>query len=778
MKSQTPQTAAPNAQKVAWTTQASHAQVSQTPRKPEIRNTQKRGAKIGIRGFIIGCFLFLLFVFGVIGVGLYYIIQNPEEVGGNINIDTVKQGLQIFAVLFFWFLFFLGFGMIVVNAYRLSTKKEWSKVPNVFGLLLAIFIVGGSLGGGVVVLQNINNIAWSDSPRTSNIILAKVPTKVGPRYLHNSPGLQVIAPVSMTFELNRTVFDRTMLNTIQGNEIQRVALDCGNEQVINADLNSYQFAWSCLLTKKGNYPVQLIVTHVDRTNGVQQETVIPTGNLPVTSELSLSTSQGEYTLNDAKTEINVGKAPTKVLFDANKIFEDYGIAEYQIDWDIEGDGIWDKTDDVSFAHNYKKPGIMTLYYTITGLGEYVYQVNFRVGQNEVPICEITPQLIQDTTYNLPIACDDLGTPIVEYNYEIINIDRERTVTTEKTKRPTMRYTFTQWGDYVIRLTYLTNEGKKWFYESETISVGKVIHDVDYTISYKWVNDNDYQRVTQWGEGDVFSQEWNLVLTTLPVVLKVEIGAISPITNNTKSQVLFNGEPILSTDDKTFTFEVTTQGDQKLEIQVTESDDEEQATNILIPVILDQAQIIGSLEAIGGTVGFDPFEARFDATTTTLTDPEDEIIYFTWDFGDGEVKKNTSQGTIKHTYIYDLEKENGEYMPSVTIKTKKWLEETIQLENPILVKKRSIKATIRSDSHISQIAGRGETITLSLTTDGDPSTIIWDFGDGNTLECNGRSCLEPTINYEEAGEYTIKADITFSDGNETITDGLKMIIEDE
>jgi hypothetical protein len=31
------------------------------------------------------------------------------------------------------------------------------------------------------------------------------------------------------------------------------------------------------------------------------------------------------------------------------------------------------------------------------------------------------------------------------------------------------------------------------------------------------------------------------------------------------------------------------------------------------------------------VGISPFKVKFDASATTLTDPEDKIVYFSWDF---------------------------------------------------------------------------------------------------------------------------------------------------
>jgi len=36
------------------------------------------------------------------------------------------------------------------------------------------------------------------------------------------------------------------------------------------------------------------------------------------------------------------------------------------------------------------------------------------------------------------------------------------------------------------------------------------------------------------------------------------------------------------------------------------------------------------------------EVDFDASTSAANEAGDEILYFSWDFGDGQVYKNTSQ----------------------------------------------------------------------------------------------------------------------------------------
>ena len=147
-------------------------------------------------------------------------------------------------------------------------------------------------------------------------------------------------------------------------------------------------------------------------------------------------------------------------------------------------------------------------------------------------------------------------------------------------------------------------------------------------------------------------------------------------------------------------------------------------------------IIGKLVVRPDTIGTDPFTVTFDASTTVINDPTDEIVYFTWDFGDGSgnIKRNVSQSVMTHVYRYDTVNENGEYMPILTIKTKKGREISISPENKIIVKKATATLAIHLDSHPAQLAMVGDRVNMSLELNGVPTTIQWDFGNGNTLEC--------------------------------------------
>jgi hypothetical protein len=104
-----------------------------------------------------------------------------------------------------------------------------------------------------------------------------------------------------------------------------------------------------------------------------------------------------------------------------------------------------------------------------------------------------------------------------------------------------------------------------------------------------------------------------------------------------------------------------------------------------------------------SVGTSPFAVKFDASTTTINDPQDQIVYFSWDFGDGDVKPNLSQSIIDHIYNYDFDNENGIFYPKVTIKTKKGRELVVGSDTMILVKKPTVTVDINLDSHPAQVA---------------------------------------------------------------------------
>jgi len=162
----------------------------------------------------------------------------------------------------------------------------------------------------------------------------------------------------------------------------------------------------------------------------------------------------------------------------------------------------------------------------------------------------------------------------------------------------------------------------------------------------------------------------LIVTEIPTVLRLRINQVIPNPPGISKRVFFNDRAVISSDGTTFEFTVT-EADTNTILLVVEDPNNGNKTEISLPVRVDREDIIGVLLIRPDTVGTDPFEVTFDASTTILNDPTDEIVSFSWDFGDGtEPKIDFSESIITHTYRYDTKNENGTFTPVVTIKTKK------------------------------------------------------------------------------------------------------------
>lgn len=124
----TPPTPAPATQPVAPAPAA--------PAKAPIP-VKKAGSKLSMGTFLIGCVVFLVLLVGLAAIVMYMIIKNPDQYA-SIGLDrgTVQKLLQTFTILFFGFLFFVGLGLLVVNAYRLVTVKNRPKFGYMTGTII------------------------------------------------------------------------------------------------------------------------------------------------------------------------------------------------------------------------------------------------------------------------------------------------------------------------------------------------------------------------------------------------------------------------------------------------------------------------------------------------------------------------------------------------------------------------------------------------------------------------------------------------------------------
>ncbi len=183
-------------------------------------------------------------------------------------------------------------------------------------------------------------------------------------------------------------------------------------------------------------------------------------------------------------------------------------------------------------------------------------------------------------------------------------------------------------------------------------------------------------------------------------------------------------PIVFSDD-IITIEINEPIKRTISLIAKKMDSDETITKDLT-INIEREGVIGKMNISPDTVGTSPFTVRFDASTSQINDTEDEIVYFTRDFGDGNVKKNISEAVVEHIYYYDIKNNSGEFYPTLKIKTKKGREYLIGEGTMILVKQPIEHLNIHIDSHPGQVAEVGDIVKFSLEIDGYPTKIKRNF----------------------------------------------------
>ncbi len=325
----------------------------------------------------------------------------------------------------------------------------------------------------------------------------------------------------------------------------------------------------------------------------------------------------------------VGKTPSKVMFDAGAIFRDLGLSDYKIIRDFNSDGEADKQNIVSTTFVYNEAKLYNVYVRFPGLNNYIYSFPVRVEQSDVPVCEILLAQTEGKNYSVSTNFFDKTVNITSYQFDIIDRNnKDRVVETIRNEDGSFTYQFQNAGNYAIVNTFLTEDDKQGQCESDDIQIGVSDFQVKYDTYFKSPNSPQFQKVGT--EGIVYLKDGSLVLTEIPTVIKIQVTQIIPNPTTATKRVLVDDKQIISSTPNVFEFTIedSTDHEAKLLIEDTPSGAKSEIT---IPIVIDREDIIGKIIVTPSTVGTDPFDVTFDASTTVLNDTGDEIVSFTWDF---------------------------------------------------------------------------------------------------------------------------------------------------
>jgi len=80
----------------------------------------------------------------------------------------------------------------------------------------------------------------------------------------------------------------------------------------------------------------------------------------------------------------------------------------------------------------------------------------------------------------------------------------------------------------------------------------------------------------------------------------------------------------------------------------------------------------------------------------------------------------------------------------------------------VVKRKQREVEIFLESHPTQQANVGDTVRMSVNTDGLIDSIKRDFGNNKVVSCEGRECSSTATVYTEPGTYDIKVEVSYED----------------
>lgn len=717
-------------------------------------------SKISMRWILMWCgILTMLVVWWLVAV-FYFLMQNPTQLSSVwLDATTTKTLLQTFTAVFFGLLVFGGLALTVVNLYRIITVKNQPKLRFWMWALFWFIILIISITFGSQVLTLVNNMTAGTNVNANNLLIGYLSWSTAD--IANDPNLnwKLIAPSAVYYVLNNAYFTDVIAPTLWGANVTDIKLDCWNWQTLSM-LSNYQFAGNCMYLNKWEYPLTLVINYVNLSTSERLSKSVSWWNINFLTQISIVPASGPLTYNDSNTEMIAGKNPAKISFDATEVFRDFSLSDYNVIWYVTDDGVANGNDIANFTYVYTGAKLYNIKVRFPKLNNFLYTFPLRIEQSDVPVCEVAYESLWWNKYSLSTSFYDNTSIITEYLFNILDKkNNSKVIDTIKSENGSLQYELPGWGLYAAKVVFLTSVGKQWECESQNIQVWASDFDVLYNVNYKSIWSPQFKPI--WSDSWVTLEGDTISIKEIPTIIQINIASVSPNSPTATKKVLYDGNPVISSDGKNWDITVNTSDDHIISI-VVDDFTRWAKTQKDLNVKINRSDIIWKLIVKPDTVGTDPFDVTFDASTTTLNDSDDEIVYFSWDFGDGEIKKNLSQSIITHTYRYNTKEDSWEYSPVLTIKTKKGREVTISPDNNIIVKKALSSLKINVISHPAQIANIWDRVNYQLDVNWLPDKITWDFGNGKTLECNWRDCVQATTMYDAPGTYTVKAKVTYPD----------------
>ena len=779
----------------------------QVQKPTEVKKWAKNNFSFKKLAIWCGIVLFLIFI-GFF-VTLTSLIKNPDALLWIwVGAGVAKTLLMAFSALLFWSIIILMIWVIIANIYRLITVKNQSKKKYIWWLIWWLIWAIWSWALMGVVFWRTNKIMVEESVDNRPIIQ---PYLVGVverewedeyRFPYDDEGIMgkkypLIAPSEFAFQLRSDrLLDYQYKNLWQNITIKSIRLLCGNAQGNNKEeqvleisdpslilkQSMLKFPWTCLYWEKWTYYYSLEINYVDNLHNENLTKIVSNKDswkpLTFDSEINISLVSSSSSSSNNKTtrvlptnwEFNLWKSPAKMSVDTTQVFIDFGESHYNITADLDGDWEIDRENQVKFDYSFKVPQVYHSYFKFPDISDFLYSFPVRIVPSDLPVCGVNVEKVEnfewESRYKISTEFVDEAdaAKISSYQYTIRNVSTNRVHEILKDKPKEFNYTFPDKWNYRVVLDYTTVDWNQWRCDSDLIQLKKETFDVYYTIMMEDKDSSKFKELcsSKWSD---YNGCTSIPIDTPPQKFKLQIESITPNSNTLKKSVYFNDKTVLD-DDDTYSFSIPDEWEYLLKIVTSDTimwmDEEVIEIKFIVkkPDILWNMTITSSETKLPVSEWFEPLTVILDASKTEINIPWDEIVFFTWDFGDWEVKEHLQNWVVAHTYNYDYNRENWIFQPTVTIRTLQ--QRTQVITGPILnIKKWLIDVDITSVSHPSRQAQVDREVVFEASFDWSPERMIWDFGDGSTpFVCKWRECTRISHTFTEKWLFSVKVSLEF------------------
>lgn len=738
----------------------------------KVQSVSKQWSKISPQAFLIGCGVMFIVFLGLVYGALYFAASSGEFLQSiGLEIAEIKNILKIFALMFFGIVFLGGMYLLFYSIYKVATVKE-RKGVYVAGIIGAFIWVGATIGIGAFAYSKIEELSPNRGIVSNDFLLPYVMTKDSELLYVNEPWFAIIGPAQLRFELNRPIYDRSVLPELWWRSMTSLEIDCKNGQTLTAwpsiSLGNqwWYFPWYCLFEKKWVYEIAMKVNYQDLNTGENGFINLQLPPITLTSDIELESVGGSIVRNDANDELIVGIAPASLAIRANKIFSDLWLKNNRIDWDLTGNGQVDLSENSIIRHVFENPWLQTIYYRLperTTYNQIWFPLTVRVDESDATACTIVESQKSWNTVVLAANFRDRILPR-SFTWTIKDTNSPASKIEKNSTTQELTHTFDQGGRYEVAMNYLTRDGIKWSCSPLTLTIWYDNNIAEFSLSSR--KDASYTRNQS---DDVILSGNEIIVKDIPIEFKIHDIVTKPDPNATVD-ILLDTTPLLPWVDDSYSIELSNLLERKLTLEIITDEWKTSTQEYKIRVARSTVRAMLNVDPI---VWEDPMTVTLDASISPLYDPDDEIVFFTRDFGDGKIEKNTSQWRVTHTYTYDHTNQVWRYFPKVTIQTRKWSVDSTTFTEGVSVKKQQREATIRIDSHPTQQARTNDIVKMRLMTDGMIKKIMRDFGQGKTFSCENRSCMETTTSYDAVWSYNIRVAIEYEDGAPIVTSPMTM-----